>query len=111
MRGAVGAVLSALVTDRWLGRGQPRISGWLGGCALVVGGTCGFAAVGEGTLESLADWWEEFVINRKITDSEDEDEDVNVNDNDDLDLEGLKEEIKEEILPQIFAGRNSSEKL
>lgn len=111
IRGAVGAVLSALMTDRWLGRGQPRISGWLGGCALVVGGTCGFAAVGEGTLESLADWWEEFVINRRFTDSEDVVEDFGNNDDKDLDLEGLKEEIKEEILPQIFPGRNSSEKL
>ena len=105
IRGAVGAVLSALATDRWLGRGQPRVSGWLGGCALVVGGTCGFAAVGEGTLESLADWWEEFVINRRWNGNE------NDKDSDDMDLEGLKEEIKEEILPTLFAGRNSSEKL
>lgn len=111
IRGAVGAVLSALMTDRWLGRGQPRISGWLGGCALVVGGTCGVAAVGEGTLESLADWWEEFVISRRFMDGEDVVEDVGNNDNEDLDLDGLKEEIKEEILPQMLAGRNSSEKL
>lgn len=110
LRGAVGAVLSALMTDRWLGRGQPRISGWLGGCALVVGGTCGFAAIGEGTLESLADWWEEFVISRRFMDDEDV-VDVDNNDNEDLDLSGLKEEIKEEILPQILAGRNTSEKL
>jgi len=109
IRGAVGAVLSALATDRWLGRGQPRVSGWLGGCALVVGGTCGFAAVGEGTLESLADWWEEFVIMRRYSDGEDGNE--NDKDSDDMDLEGLKEEIKEEILPTLFAGRNSSEKL
>lgn len=111
IRGAVGAVLSALMTDRWLGRGQPRVSGWLGGCALVIGGTCGFAAVGEGTLESLADWWEEFVISRRFMDGEDVVEDVGKNDDEDLDLDGLKEEIKEEILPQILAGRNSSEKL
>ena len=105
----MGAVISTLATDRWLGRGQPRVSGWLGGCALVVGGTCGFAAVGEGTLESLADCWEEFVINRIFSDGEDGNE--NDKDNDDMDLEGLKEEIKEEILPTLFAGRNSSEKL
>jgi len=109
IRGTVGAVISALVTDRWLGRGEPRIAGWLGGCALVVGGTCGFAAVGEGTLEGLADWWEEFVINRKFTNGEDGDEAVSDGEDGDLDLDGLKEEIKEEILPTLIAGRNSSD--
>ena len=44
-------------------------------------------------------------------DGEDVVEDVGNNDNEDLDLDSLKEEIKEEILPQILAGRNSSEKL
>jgi len=66
IRATLGAALSALLTHKLVGRTPIGVASCIGGCALVVGGTCGIAAVGEGTLDNVADWWEGFIVERRF---------------------------------------------
>lgn len=66
IRATVGAALSAVLTHRLLSQMPIGVAACVGGGALLVAGTCGFSAVGEGTLDSVADWWEGFILERRL---------------------------------------------
>lgn len=88
IRATLGAAISALMTHRLVQRTPVGVAWCAGGCALVVGGTCGFAAIGEGTLDSIADWWEGFIVERRFAAREER-----LNDDDEEALDGFEDEI------------------